>query len=471
MYAERRGERYDVIAVTMCQTLKGDRREEALSHLKHIAGYYARKRESTVEWHHLENTVLNPGPIKESARDVMDVDVTGSTRVLGMLLLDDSNRGAITSTFNRQSNTLLPLYDALKKKCHGLVIVMKSEMDKPNTVMVRSTDTEDRLEAQLSPSDLNGQTGHVFGIWQKVTQAQSRFFADLLFRVDSPTTPPQPAMELLRSPAPVNQVTRWVMQRDIGKRSERQSILRSEAVPSESHVFIHKYNDRQRRSTLLRQLRIHLITSKGEKNVEYPRQVQVFQETCIPDVDVSTVQLLPWRVPDIASIASLEQDDIDSRLGPFGAANVAIILDSADLVDKQNLLAKLLHNLSEFDMVLVCAAFDSGFLEPAQDQNKAVSSSLLSRWDRVVSGEAAGKARLLSWWTTPSQAVADNIASSLKGTATIEGQALQGPPNPTWWRRLIELWNSLTDRGKIVMVVGSVFILLSIVTTFVTLFA
>eukprot|EP00117_Sycon_ciliatum_P000187 scpid52749/ scgid6357/ len=408
------GGRISIISVSFCQALKGEKREEALKHITEITQYYSEQRNQPVTWNYVEDAIFSVQSIHETAAVIRARAVTEGERCVGLLITDDSNRGVITQDSSQQSNSLQPVYDALRSKTQGLCVLMRDEMSKFNTLKLRSENIED--QSDLSSSIVHGDSGILLSIWQSATIAQAREFASFLFSDAAAASRYDGACDshhlVLRKPAPQNGIQRWTAtQMQSADDSESQMLM-----PTRGCVRMTNQCGQRPQSVHVQRVRIHKIIYDNPRNGEYQNQVSEFFQSCVPCIlDCPLMELQDWHIVNERQITG--EAARRRCVGSQNSQNVAILLESADFVHNSSKLNGVLDSLSAFDLVVVGAAFDDGFLRQTLDAE--VSSELQSKWNDSIPAHLKDKLRLVSWWTVPSQAVAEATTTAIMDIARV----------------------------------------------------
>ncbi|XP_065181359.1 uncharacterized protein LOC135811999 isoform X1 [Sycon ciliatum] len=396
------------LPVNLCESMKGVNGKEALENIRIVTEYIAKHHGIPLEWREPIEGIYSVQRINDVASEIQSLTVTEKERVTSILLIDDSNRLAISLASSQQSNTLQPVYNALKELSKGrlVCIVCKDEKTKIHTVSLRSTVTFDKAGIQLGEGKQDGEQELLLSIWTKASAAQGREVARVMLGCHV-------GNQFDREPLPKVIASPWSLDFNISGQST--------VAPGKSRCRI-TIGTRAWNPEEMCMQRIHLhymYIKEREENKEFQLQIFRFQDTCIPHISgVQQVSLTKWTpgkgIPQGAKDACRDTAKSGGD-GSDNTLNIAVIVDTADLVYNRvnGKLAELCQNLTDFDHTVLCLCFDIGFMEPGQDIDKCRSARMTEESATMLSEKDLKKVGIVSWNSQPPQAVADEFTAIL----------------------------------------------------------
>eukprot|EP00117_Sycon_ciliatum_P046677 scpid63697/ scgid0881/ len=164
--------RVRILCVNFCSDMRGAAGEKA----KELFCQALKKDgHMAVEWEQFQGT-YSVQSIHETADAVMHYAKTSAavfdTAILGMLMVDDSNRLAVTQDSSQQSNTLKPVYSALRSVSTNrrlVLAVCKDEASRSGAItwQLHSILVRDALSVRLDDGCVDGDQGLLMSWWKE----------------------------------------------------------------------------------------------------------------------------------------------------------------------------------------------------------------------------------------------------------------------------------------------------------------
>eukprot|EP00117_Sycon_ciliatum_P001118 scpid39210/ scgid6914/ len=174
----------DVYFVNLCASMRGEETWHKAWKSVRMVVDSAKGPNTTVHWHDPITGTFAVQNIHNVAQQISALpprSEASESESVGVVVTDDSNRLCLTVQPPLQSNTLLPLYTAVREKFdRTVVVVARDDHSKVTQEHLVSVEIRSCLETQLDNDCLNGPHGLLFSWWQESSAVQGCCFAKFI---------------------------------------------------------------------------------------------------------------------------------------------------------------------------------------------------------------------------------------------------------------------------------------------------
>ncbi|XP_065181351.1 uncharacterized protein LOC135811991 [Sycon ciliatum] len=456
--------RVRILWVNFCSDMRGAAGEKA----KELFCQALKKDgHMAIEWEQFQGT-YSVQSIYETADAVMHYAKTSAavfdTAILGMLMVDDSNRLAVTQDSSQQSNTLKPVYSALRSvSTNGrfMLAVCKDEASRSgaSTWQLHSTWVRDALSVRLDDGCLDGDQGLLVSWWKEPLAYQAYKFSRFVLGLgheeqtgcllkrrtlknggiefDTPQTvvvefrilkmlfgcprtkPRQPSTRCRKSQQGIHTATEEKQTSDSHEGNTRVPDEAGTSLPLDLSILPASAAIEASPSTK--------PTCESDKKAESNITLHVIHPTksCSDLLKIQVEHVCTKCVPSYPNDPPLLYHEY-SRYKPLDRRfmqgcvpmcdgedkeHVLFVLQSADELYQRPCTSEELDGLyNGFRKVVLCLAFDKAYLQPGQRPDVPISDKLTA----TMRGIENARLLVVSWWSVPSQEAVDSIHKHLQ---------------------------------------------------------